>query len=449
MTSVIHRNLLNSPPIVSHGEGVFIFDTENNAYLDACGGAAVCCLGHSHPATIKAISEQLHKLAYIHSGFFTSDVMEELAEKLTSAAPGNINHVMFLSSGTESVESALKLARQYFFERGETKRRHFIARRQSFHGNSFGTLSVGRNEPRRKPYQPFLRRANAISPCFPYRGKYANESDQDYGIRVANELEEKILNLGPETVIGFVAETVGGATAGVQPPVDGYFKRIREICDKYGILLILDEVMCGAGRTGTYFSFEQDGIVPDLVTLAKGLGAGYQPIAATLCTSEIYETIRQSSGALANGFTYMGHATVCAAALAVFKTIQEQNLLDNVRIRGRQLLQSLNDQLSNHPNVGDIRGRGLFVGVEFVANRRTKQSLDPNLLFNSVLKKQCHANGLLVYPGGGTVNGRIGDHVLLAPPYIVDESHIEMIVDRLHKSIDDSFKSVQGSVIAA
>ena len=449
VSRVIHRNLSNALPTVSHGEGVFVFDDQNKSYLDASGGAAVCCLGHSHPAPIEAIQKQVNRLPYIHSGFFTSDVMEELAGKLASLAPGNIEHTMFLSGGSEANESALKLARQYFVEIGQTKRKHFISRRQSFHGNTLGVLSVGHNEPRKKPYQPILMRSHAISPCHPYRDQLANETDRDYGLRVADELEEKILELGPETVIGFMAETVGGATAGVQPPVAGYLKRIRQICDKYGVLLILDEVMCGAGRTGTFFSCEQDGIVPDIVILAKGLGAGYQPIAATLCSTEVFDAIQQGSGTLANGFTYMGHATACAAALAVIKVVEKDNLLENVRIQGEHLLRLLRERLDYHPNVGDIRGRGLFVGVEFVANRRTKQPLDPNLLFHSILKSTCQKNGLLCYPGGGTVDGRSGDHVLLAPPYIVDESHIEMIVDRLHKSIDDGLKTIRASRVAA
>ncbi len=449
MSNVIHRNLSNSLPTVSHGEGVFVYDVQENSYLDASGGAAVCCLGHSHPAPIEAIHKQINQLPYIHSGFFTSDVTEELAEKLASLAPGNIKHTMFLSGGSEAIESALKLARQYFVEKGQTNRKYFISRRQSFHGNTLGVLSVGHNEARKKPYRPLLMRSYAISPCYPYRNMRTSESEQDYGMRIANELEEKILELGPDSVIGFIAETVGGATAGVLPPVEGYLKRIRQICDKYGVLLILDEVMCGAGRTGTFFSCEQDNVVPDIVILAKGLGAGYQPIAATLCRSEVYDAIQQGSGMLANGFTYMGHATACAAALAVIKTINRENLLENVTYQGKLLVKLLNEHLGNHPNVGDIRGRGLFVGVEFVSNPQTKEPLDPNLLFHSILKKTCQKNGLLVYPGGGTIDGTSGDHVLLAPPYIVDESHIEMIVDRLHKSIEDGLKTVRASRVAA
>ncbi|MDE0309886.1 MAG: aspartate aminotransferase family protein [Acidiferrobacterales bacterium] len=449
MSSVIHRSLSNSLPTLSHGEGLFVYDNQNNSYLDASGGAAVCCLGHNHPAPIEAIHRQISQLPYIHSGFFTSDVTEELAEELAALAPGDIRHTLFLSGGSEAVESALKLARQYYFEKGQTKRNHFISRRQSYHGNTLGVLAVGHHESRKEPYRPLLIDSHAISPCYPYREQRADESEQEYGRRIADELEAKILELRPESVIGFVAETVGGATAGVQPPVDGYLKRIRQICDRYGILLILDEVMCGSGRTGTFFSCEQDGVIPDIVILAKGLGAGYQPIAATMCSSEIYDTLQQGSGSLANGFTYMGHATACAASLAVIRTIEEDNLLENVTRQGKLLVNLLNERLGSHPNVGDIRGRGLFVGVEFVAKSQTREPFDPRLQFHSVLKQACHKNGLLVYPGGGTIDGKNGDHVLLAPPYIVDEAHIEMIVDRLYQSIEDGLKTIKSSTVAA
>ena len=449
MSNVIHRSLVDTPPTVSHGEGVFIYDEQGRQYLDACGGAAVCCLGHSHRAPIEAIRQQAATLPYIHSGYFTSRVMEELADKITAMAPGDINHAMFLSGGSEAVESALKLARQYVYEKGERKRRYFISRRQSFHGNTLGVLGAGHNEPRKTPYRPLLKPSHGIAPCHPYRDRRADESVRNYGLRVASELERKIIELGPENVIGFLAETVGGATAGVQPPTSGYLKRIRQICDKYGVLLILDEVMCGAGRTGTFFSCEQDGVVPDIVTLAKGLGAGYQPIAAVLCRSEIIAPIRQRSGALANGFTYMGHATACAAALAVVNTIEKDNLLENVRTQGDLLMSKLRERLGNHPNVGDVRGRGLFIGVEFVANRRTKEPLNPNLQFNAVLKDTAQRNGLLVYPGGGTIDGKRGDHALLAPPYIIDESHVATIVDRLHRSIDESLNNLRAPKVAA
>ena len=442
MTRVIHRSLVSEMPVVSHGEGMYVYDADGKRYLDASGGAAVCCLGHNHPAPIAAIKRQVDRLPYIHSGFFTSDVMENLAEDLATRAPGDINHTMFLSGGSEAIESALKLARQYCVEKGEPNRRHFISRRQSYHGNTLGALSIGTHNSRKQPYLPILLPTNPIAPCYPYRDQLDNESEEAYGLRVANELEQKIIELGPDSVIGFLAETVGGATSGVLPPVKGYLKRIREICDQYDVLLILDEVMCGSGRTGTFFSCAHDDVIPDIVILAKGLGAGYQPIAVTMCSSSIFSAIQAGSGELANGFTYMGHATACAASLAVLETLDRENLLENVKNQGDHLIGLLRDRLDDHPNVGDVRGRGLFIGVEFVADRQTKQPFDPALGFHSVFKRQCQTNGLLCYPGGGTVDCISGDHVLLAPPYILEDEHVELIVEKLSRSIDDTLKQL-------
>ena len=443
MTHVFHRNPCATLPVATHGEGVYLYDNIGKKYLDACGGAAVSCLGHNHPAPTKAIQAQAAEFAYVHSGFFTTAAAEELADRLASLAPGDINHAIFVSGGSEAMETALKLSRQYYVERGELSRKHFISRRQSFHGNTLGALSVGNNEPRKEPYRPLLMNSNAIAPCYPYREQREEESEREYGFRIAAELEQKIVELGPDSVIGFVAETVGGATSGVQPPVDGYLQHIRKICDDYDILLILDEIMCGCGRTGTFLSCTQDEVVPDIVTLAKGLGAGYQPIAATLCSDSIYSAISEGSGALMHGFTYMGHTIACAAALAVLNTIVEDGLLDNVRKQGDYLISQLQQHLGSHPNVGDIRGRGLLVGIEFVADRASKKALNPNYSFHAVLKRVCQQNGLLCYPAGGTIDGLHGDHVLLAPPYIADETNINQIIELLTDSINESLVQIE------
>ena len=443
MTHVFHRNPCATLPVATHGEGVYLYDSIGKKYLDACGGAAVSCLGHNHPAPTKAIQAQAAELAYAHTGFFTTAAAEELADKLASLAPGDINHAILVSGGSEAIETALKLARQYYVERGELSRKHFISRRQSFHGNTLGALSVGNNEPRKEPYRPLLMGSNAIAPCYPYREQREEESEREYGFRIAAELEQKIVELGPDSVIGFVAETVGGATSGVQPPVDGYLQHIRKICDDYDILLILDEVMCGCGRTGTFLSCTQDEVVPDIVTLAKGLGAGYQPMAATLCSDSIYSVISEGSGTLIHGFTYMGHTIACAAALAVLNTIVEDGLLENVRKQGDYLISQLQEHLSSHPNVGDIRGRGLLVGIEFVADRASKKALNPNYSFHATLKRVSQQNGLLCYPAGGTIDGLHGDHVLLAPPYIADETNINQIVELLTDSINESLVQIE------
>ncbi|SOY67812.1 aspartate aminotransferase family protein [Cupriavidus taiwanensis] len=435
MTHVFHRNPRQKLPVAVAGQGIELIDSEGRRYLDASGGAAVSCLGHGHPCVIEAIKAQLDTIAYAHTSFFTTEVSETLANTLAQAAPGDLDHVYFVSGGSEAVEAALKLARQYFVEVGQPARRHFIARRQSYHGNTLGALAIGGNAWRREPFLPLLVPAHHVSPCYAYRDRHAGESDAQYAQRLADELEAKILDLGPETVAAFVAETVVGATAGAVPPVGDYLKRIRAVCDKYGVLLILDEVMSGMGRTGYLFACEEDGVVPDIVTIAKGLGAGYQPIGAMLSTRRIYDAIVGGSGFFQHGHTYIGHATACAAALAVQRTIVEEGLLANVLARGEQLRSRLSEALGEHPNLGDVRGRGLFVGVEFVADRDSKATLDPALKTHARLKSAAMQNGLLVYPMGGTVDGVHGDHVLFAPPFICTAGDIDRIVERFAAAV--------------
>jgi len=436
MTHILHRHTKSVPPVAARGDGVYIIDNQGKRYLDASGGAAVSCLGHSHPKVIAAIKAQLDKIAFAHTGFFTSEPAEQLADFLIERAPSGIDHAYLVSGGSEAVETSLKLARQYFLEKGESKRSRYIARRQSYHGNTLGALAVGGNMWRREQFDPVLIPGHYVSPCYAYRDKRADESEEEYGLRVANELDEKIRELGAETVIAFIAEPVVGATAGALPPVPGYFKRIREICDEHGILLILDEVMCGMGRTGTLFACEQDGVAPDLIAVAKGLGAGYQPIGASLLSGEIYNAIRDGSGFFQHGHTYMGHPTACAASLAVMHTIEEDNLLENVRQKGDALNEALIERFGNHHNIGDIRGRGLFRALELVADRSTKEPLDPGLQIHAKIKKHAMDRGLMCYPGGGTIDGKRGNHVLLAPPYIIEDKHIDEIVDKLGASID-------------
>lgn len=435
MTHIFHRNPHQTLATAVAGEGIELIDSTGKRYIDASGGAAVSCLGHGHPKVIEAIQTQVAKLAYAHTSFFTTDVAEALADKLAAAAPGDLDYVYFVSGGSEAIEAALKLARQYFVESGQASRRHFIARRQSYHGNTLGALSIGGNEWRREPFRPLLIPAYHVSPCYPYRDQAPGESAEQYAVRLADELEAQILALGAENVAAFVAETVVGATAGALAPVGDYLKRIREVCDKYGVLLILDEVMSGMGRTGYLFACEEDDVVPDIITIAKGLGAGYQPIGAMLTTRRIYDTIVNGSGFFQHGHTYIGHATACAGALAVQNVIEADGLLAQVRARGEQLRTQLRDALGSHPNVGDIRGRGLFVGVEFVADRDTKQTLDPKARTHAKLKATAMANGLLVYPMGGTVDGVHGDHALIAPPFICTEADISDIVSRFTASV--------------
>ncbi|MEM5385723.1 aspartate aminotransferase family protein [Paraburkholderia phymatum] len=436
MTTVFHRMPKQTLPVAVKGEGIEIIDSTGKRYIDASGGAAVSCLGHSNQRVIDAIKRQAQELPYAHTSFFTTQPAEELASYLVERAPQGLGHVYFVSGGSEAIEAALKLARQYFVETGEPQRRHIIARRQSYHGNTLGALAIGGNAWRREPFLPLLIDAHHVSPCYAYREQRTDETEEQFAQRLADELEQKILELGSQTVAAFVAETVVGATAGAVPPVREYFRKIRAVCDRYGVLLILDEIMSGMGRTGHLFACEEDGVSPDLLTIAKGLGAGYQPIGATLVSDRIYDAITEGSGFFQHGHTYIGHATACAAALEVQRVIADEHLLDNVKARGEQLRSLLREQYAQHPYVGDIRGRGLFVGVEMVKDRATKTPFDAKLKLHAAIKREAFQRGLMVYPMGGTVDGKIGDHVLLAPPFICTPGDIEQIVGRLKDAIE-------------
>tara|TARA_E500000318_G_scaffold45484_3_gene43009 strand:- start:155 stop:1483 length:1329 start_codon:yes stop_codon:yes gene_type:complete len=441
MNHVFHRSAVATYPVATSGEGVYIKDTTGKSYLDASGGAAVSCLGHSDKRVIDAIKAQLDEIPFAHSGFFSNEPMERLADHLIARAPGDLDRVYFVSGGSEAVEAALKMARQYFMEIGQPERHKIIARKQSYHGNTLGALAVGGNEWRREQFRPLLIDITHVSPCYAYRGRQDDESEETYGQRVADELEAAIQEHGPETVAAFVCEPVVGATLGAVPPVPGYLKRIREICDRHGILLIFDEVMCGMGRTGYLFACEEDGVAPDLLTIAKGLGAGYQPIGATLVSKKIFEAIRDGSGFFQHGHTYMGHPAACAGALAVQHVIEDDGLLDKVRVMGEKLKTALEERFGNHPHVGDIRGRGLFIGIELVEDRASKQSFDPDLKLHAKVKANAMANGLMCYPMGGTIDGRVGDHVLLAPPFIIDDSHVAEIVEKLGAAVESALES--------
>ena len=439
-TRVFHRHLRQDFPVAVRGEGVALFDAAGKRYIDASGGAAVSCLGHGHPDVIAAMHAQLDRLAYAHTSFFTTEVAEQLADNLIANAPDGMAQVYFVSGGSEAVEAALKMARQYFVEIGQPQRRHFISRRQSYHGNTLGALAVGGNQWRRAHFEPILIDVTHVSPCYEYRDRQPTETPEAYGQRLVGELADAIAQLGAENVMAFVAETVGGATAGVLTAVPGYFKAVRELCDQHGILLILDEVMCGMGRTGTLHACEQEGVSPDLIAIAKGLGAGYQPIGAVMAQRRLVDAFRSGSGLFQHGHTYLGHPMACAAALAVQQVIARDDLMSRVRERGADLSQALHQQFDAHPHVGDIRGRGLFWGVELVADRDTKQWFDPTVRLHARIKSEAMKRGLMVYPMGGTIDGVRGDHVLLAPPFISTPADIAEIVSLLHASINSAIE---------
>jgi adenosylmethionine-8-amino-7-oxononanoate aminotransferase len=440
MTHILHRQTSQSYPVATSGKGIVLCDSTGKEYIDASGGAAVSSLGHSHPDVLAAMRAQLDRLSYAHTSFFTTQVAEELADDLAAHAPGGIGHVFFVSGGSEAIEAALKLARQYFVECGEGERRYVIARRQSYHGITLGALAIGGREHQRSAFEPLLIDAHQVSPVYEYRDRRPDESPQAYGERLAQELDDKLHELGPRNVIAFVAETVVGATLGAVPAVPGYFRRMREVCDRYGVLLILDEVMCGMGRTGTLHACEQEGVSPDLMALAKGLGGGYAPIGALLIQKKIFDAIANGSGAFRHSHTYMGHPLACAAALAVQRVIRRDKLLANVVSQGAYLSRRLRERFGNHPFVGDVRGRGLLQALELVADRASKQPFDPAFKLHARVKHEAMARGLMVYPMGGTVDGVSGDHVLMAPPFIVDAPAIDVIVERLGDAVDAATK---------
>jgi adenosylmethionine-8-amino-7-oxononanoate aminotransferase len=440
---VLHRSLRETPPKAIGGEGVWLIGEDGRRILDASGGAAVSCLGHQHPRMLEAISRQASKLAYAHTSFFSSEPAEALADKLVGHEPGGLGYAYLVSGGSEAIEAGIKLARQYFIEIGQPQRRHFIARRQSYHGNTLGALAAGGNAWRREPYAPLLSSAfSHVTPAFAYHEKRDSESEVDFVARLAAELEAEFQRLGPENVAAFLAEPVVGATAGCVPAPEGYFRAVREICDRHGALLLLDEVMCGMGRTGTLHAWEQEGIAPDIQAIAKGLGGGYQPIGAMLASGRIVDAIRDGSGAFQHGHTYLAHPLACAAALEVQRVIDDEQLLDRVKTLGAQLERRLTERFGNHRHVGDIRGRGLFQAIELVADRATRAPFDPALKLNQRVKAVAFEGGLGCYPAGGCMDGRSGDHVLLAPPYIATPDDIDMIVDRLGQAVDLALKSV-------
>jgi adenosylmethionine-8-amino-7-oxononanoate aminotransferase len=442
MSRVLHRSGA-IPPIAVSGEGIYLHTADGRKIIDGSGGAAVACLGHGNRRVAAAIGRQASAMAYAHTGTFSNQPAEDLADIILDGEPGGLTRAWFCSSGSEGNEAAIKLARQYFIEIGQPQRVKTIARRQSYHGTTLGALAAGGNFMRRAFYEPILSQAHSlVSPCFAYRFKRDDETDVQYLDRLSGELEAEFQRLGPDNVIAFLAEPVVGATTGCVTALPGYFRRVREICDRHGALLILDEVMCGMGRTGTMHAWEQEGITPDIQVIAKGLGGGYQPIGGILIADRIVQALADGSGGFLHGQTYQAHPVACAAALEVQRIIREDNLLDNVHAMGARLESALVERFGNHRHVGDVRGRGLFWALEFVTDRATKQVFDPGLKLNERVKREALDRGLAAYPMGGTLDGRLGDHIIVAPPYIVTAADIDTIVDRLGDAVDAALQDL-------
>ncbi|KFY53122.1 hypothetical protein V496_07889 [Pseudogymnoascus sp. VKM F-4515 (FW-2607)] len=429
--------MTSKPRVIASGSGItFVLDS-GKVVIDASSGPSVSILGHNQPEVTAAIVRQLDEIGYVYSGSkYTCNVTEELASELLSDSPGGLVKAIFVNSGSEATDSALKLATQYWCERGERKRVNFIARKQSYHGNTLGALSVSGHESRRAFYQPWMtRNVTFVDPCYGYRASLSGEDDEQYVARLKKQLEDEILRLGPSTVAAFIAETVSGTTLGCLPAVPGYFKAVREVCNKYGILLILDEIMCGMGKTGTMHAWEQEGISPDIQTIGKALGGGFVPLSGVLLNQKIFDTLAGGTGVLAHGHTFQAHPTACAAALAVQKIIKRDNILNNVKAMGQLLQAELHREISQLPHVGNIRGRGLFWAVEFMLDPAKKTAFSAKDNFSNRIVEVAGQLGLDILGTLGKTGLYDMDFVIIAPPYIVTASEIKIIVKLLKKAI--------------
>ncbi|ODQ65974.1 PLP-dependent transferase [Nadsonia fulvescens var. elongata DSM 6958] len=441
--SLLHRSLHEKPILVDSAKGSYLYLSNEKRIIDGCGGAAVVSVGHSNEQVIADIHKQLQTVSYVHTLVYSTSPSEELANLILEGNPGGLCRAFFCSSGSEANESALKLSRQYFYEKGETQRVNYISRNLSFHGNCLGGMSLSGHVARRRPFEDIIPdNFHRVSAANSYRGKKEGESDEIYVSRLALELDAKFQELGSDTIIGFVAEPIVGASLGSMTAPGGYFKAMREVCDKYGALLIFDEVMCGSGRTGTFFAWEQENVVPDIVSIGKALGGGYGPVAGILIHQKIVNVLKKNSGCFNSGHTYQAHPISCAGALSVQKIIKKQNLLENVRKMGAKLGQMLHLELDDHPYVGDIRGRGLFWGIEFVNDKQTKEPFDPSLSFGNKVKDAIFNLGCAVYPGCGTVDGVKGDHILISPSFDITGEMIEEIVSIVKQGIVEASKSI-------
>jgi len=443
---VLHNSLVDIPPTVVSASGSYIHLSTGQRILDGCTGAAVSIIGHGGPSVQAAVVEQMSKICYTHTVAFTTPVAEELANTILEGNPYGLARAFFVCSGSEAMDSALKLARQYYVEIKQPQRTHIVARHRSYHGNTVGALSVSSHVGRRAPFKNALILDNVsyVSATYPYRGQLEAETEAGYSARLVKELDGEFQSVGPENVMAFVAEPVGGATAGCITAPPGYYQGVRRLCDKYGILLILDEVMCGSGRTGTYFAFEQEGpgVYPDLITMGKGLGGGYAPMGAVLAHEKVIRGFQGGSAYFVHSHTYQAHAMSCAAALAVQQVLRRDNLVARCAAMGKWLESALQSRLGTRKFVGNIRGRGLFWGSEFVKDKAAKEPFDPSLRFTWKIVDEAQRRGLAVYPGSGTVDGAKGDHIIVAPPYNMLDEEFEKLIRILEETYNVVEKEV-------
>jgi adenosylmethionine-8-amino-7-oxononanoate aminotransferase len=427
-------------PRLVRGEGSYLFDASGKRYLDGSGGPAVFCLGHAHPEVNAAIVKQLHEVAYAYRYLFTSSALEALTETVLRLCGGEFQDIIYTGSGSEAVESALKVALQYFAARGLMKKRRFIARRRSWHGNTLGALSVSEFAQRRKAFEGSLLDVTFVSAANAYR-RPAGVSAQALAGHLAAELDAAILAAGPQNVAAFIYEPIVGAAGGVVPAPEGYAEAVHAVCRKYDVLVIADEVMCGAGRTGTWRALEHDRVVPDIMSIAKGLGGGYIPLGATLVSPGVAAPIRAEHGAYMTGHTFSGHTAACAAALAVQRILERDRLLERVRTAGAALQDTLRRALAKFDEVGDVRGRGYFIGIELVADPVTKAPFPADRALSFDIGARAFADGLICYPCSGNVDGTAGDTIIIAPPYNASDEELEEIVVRLGRAVEAALSS--------
>ncbi len=432
---LLHRNLTRKYPVAARGEGVWLYDESGKKYLDAAGGAAVVSVGHGVRPIIAAMGRQARKVAFVHSSQFTTTAAQKLARLLRSLAPEQLKksgRVFFTSGGSEATESAIKLVRQYWLERGEPKRFKILSRWGSYHGATLGALGLSGNQRRREPFLPMLVEQGHIAPCYCYRCPFHLEYPA-CELKCAHDLARLIDEQGPETVAAFIFEPVVGATNGAVPP-EGYVRTIREICDRYGILLIADEVMTGLGRTGRNFAVDHWGVVPDIILMGKALTSGYAPLGAMLASGEICQVLEKGSGLYRHGFTYSAHPVSVAAGLAVQKWIAKNKLVEQCARQGDYLAGQL-EELRRFSVVGDIRGKGLLQTIEFVQDRATRQPFAPEAQVIEKLDEKLRQAGVNAYPMKGCADGVSGDHFLLAPPFVISREEIDFLVDALSAAI--------------
>lgn len=431
---VIQPDLNKEYPVVSHGKGIFLYDREGKQYIDACSGAVSASIGHGVEEIVSAMAEQAAKVAFAYRSQFTSEPATRLAQKISEWSPGDLNHVFFVNSGSEATETALKIAVQYWQERGQSTKQKVISRWMSYHGITLGALSMSGHTARRRRFAGLLADWPVVSPPYCYRCPFGL-SPSSCQMQCAKELEQAINRIGAENIAAFIAEPITGASGGAVVPPPGYFREVADICAKYDILFIADEVMTGMGRTGEKFAVDHWGVVPDIIAAGKGLSGGYTPIAATIVSDRIYETIRAGSGYIMSGHTYSANPLSCAVSLAVIDFMEKHDLVQQAKQTGEYLLKKLTELASQQPLIGDVRGLGLLCGVELVANRQTAEPFPAETGVTERLVAQAFSRGLIIYPAAGGIRGLTGDAVLIAPPLTVKKEEIDAIIPLLAESI--------------